>query len=95
MKKEESRGFDVFFVCLCVCDFFFFFLVFGREEKSLEIIHVESKNPEKSSPQSRACLGLFIALGTNFEVVAIEGLLATLQGLQASKALKKCGSRYL
>ena len=49
VKREESRGFDVCFVS-------------GRDEKSLEIIQVESKNPENSSPLwFEGCLELFIA----------------------------------
>ena len=37
--------------------------VFGRDEKSLKIIQVESKNPENSSPLwFEGCLELFIAL---------------------------------
>ena len=49
VKREESRDFDVCFVS-------------GRDEKSLEIIQVESKNPENSSPLwFEGCLELFIA----------------------------------
>ena len=74
MKKEESRDFDVFFV-------------FGREEKCVENVQVESKI-QKSLP----CLGLkvhgaFYSLGTLFKVVALVGLSIALQGPPSSNGL--------
>ena len=57
------------------------FLVFEREDKMCRKV-VQKANFIKKSVSSLVygCLGLFIALGTNFEVTALGGLPA-LKGL--------------
>ena len=60
MKKEESRGFDVFFV-------------FGREEKCAENIQVESKTQEILLFFWLRVPGAFYSPGTIFEAATLVG----------------------
>ena len=85
VKMQESRSFDMFFFGV------FFGCLFGiwkREKKHVERLGRRKILGKKMSPWSGACLGLFITPSANFEATALEGL-------PASKALKKCGFGYL
>ena len=59
MKKEESRGFDVFFV-------------FGREEKCAENIQVESKTQEILLFFWLRVPGAFYSPDTLYKVAALQ-----------------------
>ena len=59
MKKEESRGFDVFFV-------------FRREEKCAKNIQVESKTQEILLFFWLRVPGAFYSLGTLYEIEALQ-----------------------
>ena len=82
---QESRSFNMFFFGV------FFGCLFGiwkREKKCVKRLGRRKILGKKKSSWSGACLGLFITPSANFEATPLEGL-------PASKALKKCGFGYL
>ena len=86
VKRKESRDFDLFF--------FFFYSVYGcffgclEERKYVERNWADKIFQKKCvSPRSDGCLGLFVAPGAFFEVVAIVGPLVAIQWPSASNHL--------